>query len=101
MPVRLSSLACLVAFLLTGPTAFAQDYAPASATIEVRLPTEAELWFDGNPTTQQGDKRTFTTPRLLPGTKYVYDVVVRWREGGTDVVRREQVFVRGGDVLTV
>jgi uncharacterized protein (TIGR03000 family) len=106
MPAGRCALCCLAALLLTASACFAQRFAqPApvavSATVEVRLPDEAELWFDGSPTTQTGDRRVFTTPPLRPGLKYAYDVMVRWRDGGYDVVRRERLLVRAGEALTL
>jgi uncharacterized protein (TIGR03000 family) len=100
-----SSLLCLVALLLSASPGLAQRYTPppppASATIEVRQPADAELWFDGNATTQEGDRRIFTTPLLRPGRRYEYDVMARWRVGGQDVVQREQLVVRAGEVVTL
>jgi uncharacterized protein (TIGR03000 family) len=92
------ALVCLLALL--GGRASAQTY-PLAASVEVRLPAGAELWFDGVATPQTGERRTFTTPPLRPGLTYRYEVQVRWREGGRDVVRGEHVLVRAGEAVVV
>jgi uncharacterized protein (TIGR03000 family) len=76
--------------------------APAlTTTIEVRLPAEAALWFDGTPTAQTGGRRTFTTPPLLPGVTYTYDLSARWRRRDRDVMRGERLTVRAGEAVVV
>src|SRR5438876_2084622 len=52
---------------------------PAPATVEVRLPAAAELFFDGAPTMQRGLVRRFVTPPLEPGWGYTYKVTARWQ----------------------
>jgi len=101
-----SAFSCVAGLLLSASSGLAQSYAPpptipTSATVEVRLPADAELWFDGHPTAQQGDRRTFTAPGLRPGLTYTYDVLARWHEGGQDVVRRERLLLRAGQALTL
>ena len=59
------------------------------------------MWFDGTATTQDGDRRTFTTPPLRLGLTYAYDVMARWHDGGQDLVRRERLVVRAGQSLTL
>jgi uncharacterized protein (TIGR03000 family) len=95
----------LLLALLTAPNCRAQPYAaPAAATgatVEVKLPAEAELWFDGTLTKQTGDRRTFRTPPLSPGLTFTYDVAARWRDGGQDVVRSERLLIRAGDTAVI
>jgi len=106
----LSCLAMLVAAAVGSaqPLARNTNYygspAPApglTAAIEVRLPAEAELWFDGTPTAQTGNRRAFTTPALYPGVVYTYDVSARWRRQGRDTLRGERVTVRAGEAVVV
>jgi uncharacterized protein (TIGR03000 family) len=100
-------LACLGALLFTQavPPASAQSYARrgtvSAAVVEVRLPAAAELWFDGMATTLAGERRIFTTPPLRAGLTYSYEVQVRWREGGQDVLRSERAIVRAGEAVVV
>jgi uncharacterized protein (TIGR03000 family) len=76
--------------------------APAlTAAIEVRLPPQAELWFDGTPMAQAGDRRLFLTPPLQPGVTYTYEVSARWRQQGEEVKRYERLAVRAGESLVV
>jgi uncharacterized protein (TIGR03000 family) len=72
------------------------------ATVEVELPAGAELWFDGQATTQKGATRTFHTPALEKGLSYHYDVRARWMSGGTAVDQTQRVDVfAGGQVKVV
>jgi uncharacterized protein (TIGR03000 family) len=72
-----------------------------AAAVEVRLPDGAELWFDGVATSLAGDRRVFATPPLRQGLTYRYEVQVRWREAGQEVVRGEHVIVRAGETVVI
>jgi uncharacterized protein (TIGR03000 family) len=72
-----------------------------SATVQVELPADAKLWFDGEPTKQAGAMRTFTTPALESGHNYHYDVKARWEENGKPVERTRRVEVYAGARVTV
>ena len=52
------------------------------ATIEVTLPENAELWLDGQPTTQRGATRTFESPPLQVGNRFTYEFRARWMQDG-------------------
>jgi uncharacterized protein (TIGR03000 family) len=78
----------------------AQGYA-TTAALEVRLPADAELWFEGVLTTQTGERRLFATPPLHSGVTYSYDVVARWREDGRVVVQGQRLLVHAGESLQV
>src|SRR5262245_11779316 len=56
--------------------------ATSAATIRVRVPADAEVWFGLEKTTQTGPERTFQSPPVPPGRSYVYSVRARWVEGG-------------------
>ena len=56
-----------------------------NALIEVRVP-EAEIWFEGDKTTQTGNVRQFVTPAVPPGQTYTYDIRARWTGGDGKVV---------------
>lgn len=83
------------------PTPAPAPAPPLTAAVEVRLPGEAELWFDGTKMPQTGDRRLFTTPPLHPGVAYTYDVFARWRDEGRDVARGEHLTVRAGESLLI
>jgi uncharacterized protein (TIGR03000 family) len=65
------------------------------------MPAEAEIFFDGEPTTQKGGQRDYFTPPLKVGTIYQYEVVARWQENGKEVKRSRQVSLTGGDAVSV
>jgi uncharacterized protein (TIGR03000 family) len=94
-------LAPVVVALLASAAMAESNARPAPATVEVRLPAEAELWFDGMPTAQTGARRVFATPPLSPGTAYQYNVLARWRGGGRSVVRSQRVVIRAGETVTL
>ena len=52
------------------------------ALIDVRVPSEAQVWFDGDKTAQTGDERQFKSAPLPVGRLYHYEVRARWTEGG-------------------
>jgi len=66
------------------------------ATIEVRVPAGAEVWFNGARTRQTGTVRVFESPPLEPGTPYAYSVKARWTLGGKEMERTLQVPVSAG-----
>jgi uncharacterized protein (TIGR03000 family) len=51
------------------------------ALITVRVPADAEVWFDGDPTKQRGDVREYKTPPLPVGQLYHSEIRARWKEG--------------------
>jgi uncharacterized protein (TIGR03000 family) len=74
----------------------------ARAVIEVRVPPEAEIWFEGDKTTQTGSARTFVTPDVPPGQLFTYDVRARWTGADGKVVDLTRaVQFRAGQRLTI
>jgi uncharacterized protein (TIGR03000 family) len=71
------------------------------AVVEVEVPAGAQLWFDGQPTTQKGSQRTFHTPALEKGQSYHYDVRARWTQDGTPVDQTQRVDVYAGGQVKV
>ena len=72
-----------------------------TARVEVRLPADAQLWFDGRGTAQTGETRSFRTPRLEAGQDYVYDVRAEWDADGRPVDATRKVTVHAGDRVVV
>jgi len=72
-----------------------------SATVEVRVPAGAEVWFDDEPTRQRGEQRTFVSPPLTPGREFHYDVRARWKDGDRVVDQTRAVGVRSGQTTEV
>lgn len=71
------------------------------AFVQVLVPTGAELWFDDWRSSQQGEVRHFTSPRLAPSAKYAYRVHARWMENGRRVDETRKMVVQAGDRLIV
>jgi uncharacterized protein (TIGR03000 family) len=69
------------------------------AHIWLRVPADAEVWFEGNKTKQTGTQRYFFSPPLAGGKKYSYQVQVRWSKDGKPAERKQQIDVRAGDSL--
>jgi uncharacterized protein (TIGR03000 family) len=74
--------------------------AAALAQIDLQVPADAQVWFDGEKTTQTGSPRQFVSPPLTPGRAYTYEVRAAWKEGGREVMESRRLSVRAGDHLT-
>jgi uncharacterized protein (TIGR03000 family) len=72
-----------------------------AARIDVRVPANAEILFEGEKTTQTGSSRQFVSPPLTPGGKYTYDIQARWMENGRQINRTRHVPVGAGQVVRV
>jgi uncharacterized protein (TIGR03000 family) len=78
--------------------------ATANDAVEMilKVPSTAELWFNGTKTAAQTKAvRHFVTPALEPGQDYSYDIRVRWTENGRPVEQTRKILVRAGDRLTL
>jgi uncharacterized protein (TIGR03000 family) len=75
--------------------------ADRAAVIDVRLPAGAAILFGGQKTTSTGPERRFVSPPLVPGKEYVYEVAVRWQEGGREVTRTRSLPVHAGERLNI
>jgi uncharacterized protein (TIGR03000 family) len=83
---------------VSGSPANRPDPAGALARVMVKLPGEAELWFDDFKTTQQGTYREFIAP--IRGESE-YTLSVRWQIQGAELTRSEHVRVHPGQAVTV
>jgi uncharacterized protein (TIGR03000 family) len=72
---------------------------PVVVTIRVPSP-DAEVWFDGQRTRQEGAQRLFESPALHPG-KYSYQIRAKWRQNGKNMEETRTVQVQPGDRVTV
>jgi uncharacterized protein (TIGR03000 family) len=68
-----------------------------SATVRVKVPAGAEVWFDKEKTTQTGTDRVFQSAPLTPGKTHVCSVRAKWNEGGQAVEQFRVVGVRAGE----
>lgn len=93
------------------PSYYSEDYSgPENASseaskvayIRVRVPANAQLWFNNEKRTQKGTDRQFVTPALDPDQIYVYNVKARWtEEGGINVEKSLRVRAISGTRVTV
>jgi uncharacterized protein (TIGR03000 family) len=94
-------------FAATSPAAAEEDYAYGSAedsnvaVIRLRLPANAEVWFDGSKTSQSGSLRPFVTTPLEPGKDYSYEIRARWTQDGRAIEQTRRIIFRPGDRLTL
>jgi uncharacterized protein (TIGR03000 family) len=67
------------------------------AAIEVRVPVNAQVWFDGKQTTQKGSERYFATPPLALGKSYTYEVRATWKNSdGNPITQTREITVEPG-----
>jgi uncharacterized protein (TIGR03000 family) len=80
-----------------------QDQAPRDGTalIIVKLPADADLWFNEGATSQRGSYRTFVTPRLSNDRDSIYTIRVRWLIKDAELSRVERISVQPGLTTTV
>jgi uncharacterized protein (TIGR03000 family) len=69
--------------------------------IRVQVPPDAEVWVEGQKTTEKGPVRFFESPPLTPGRKYVYHIKARWTEDGREVEQTREVPVYAGDKFSI
>ena len=75
---------------------------PTIAMLELRVPENAEVWFDGDRTSQTGTLRHFESPTLESGRTYTYQIRARWTDAeGKPVDRTKQVKVQTGSRVGV
>jgi len=72
-----------------------------TVNITVRLPANADLWFEGTKTQSTGGVRKFQSPPLKSGRQYTYEVWARWNDNGRIVTQTRHLSVSRGDHLTV
>jgi uncharacterized protein (TIGR03000 family) len=74
---------------------------PNAVHISARVPADAEIWVEGQKTSQRGPDRFFVSPPLTPGKTYTYDIKARWKQDGRDMERERHLTVRAGENYTV
>jgi uncharacterized protein (TIGR03000 family) len=72
---------------------------PTYAHISLEVPTDAQVWFDGDPTRHTGTLRNYVSPPLTPGPTYTYTLRVRWMKDGTPVEETRRVKVHAGELV--
>jgi uncharacterized protein (TIGR03000 family) len=74
---------------------------PQPAEILLRVPADAQVWFDGEPTRLKGTSRRYYSTPLLPYKSHYYEVRVRWMKEGKAVEETQRVRVRAGDRVSL
>jgi uncharacterized protein (TIGR03000 family) len=72
-----------------------------TAFITVVVPADGQVWFNDSQTAQTGTMRSFQSPKLTPGHRYVYEVRAQWHENGQVVNQTRQVEVWAGARVNV
>ena len=75
--------------------------ADSPTRITVRLPGDADLWFNGTKMTATGPVRVFSHPPVTPGRQYSYTIRAHWIDNGTTTDQTRTVFFTPGDNLDV
>jgi uncharacterized protein (TIGR03000 family) len=79
----------------------AQGTDRTAAFINLIVPSNAEVWFEGQKMELAGKYRQFESPPLSPGRDYAYGIQARWNQNGEPVTESRRLIVRAGDRLMV
>jgi uncharacterized protein (TIGR03000 family) len=70
--------------------------------MEVRVPSDAQLWIDNQETMMRGTERMFASPPVTTGKAYTYNLKAQWKDpNGQDVTRTQTVTVQPGQITPV
>jgi uncharacterized protein (TIGR03000 family) len=83
----------------TTPSASAKP-SGTPARLTVRVPADAEVFINDQPTTTTGVARTYLSQPLLPNLTYTYTVQARWQEDGHFVTQTRDVTLSAGAQIT-
>jgi uncharacterized protein (TIGR03000 family) len=72
-----------------------------AAVVNLRVPSDARIWFDQSQTKQTGTMRSFESPPLDVGSEYSYQVRIQWKRDGKDVTETRHVTLHAGDVINL
>jgi uncharacterized protein (TIGR03000 family) len=67
-----------------------------SARILVRVPADAQVWFNDKEMSSTGPIREFVSPSLNAEKKSVYDIRARWMDNGREVTQERTIDVTPG-----
>jgi uncharacterized protein (TIGR03000 family) len=88
-------------FYYSPASANTQDQLDKRIRVEVQVPRDAEVWFDGHKTQQTGTDRQFQSPPIVPNYNYSYDIRARWLDNGSPVERTRTVSAQAGQQVRV
>ena len=67
------------------------------AHLILRVPADAELWFNGTKVTgEEGTVRKFASPPLTAGRRYTYSIRAQWQKNGQTIKATREVHVKAG-----
>jgi len=73
-----------------------------TASVEIRVPADAQVWLDNYRVNQTGPVRQLSTPPVLePGQTYHYTVRAQWNANGQPVTQEQTANVQAGQTTTV
>ena len=76
--------------------------APASTSITLRVPENAEVWIQGKKMDEKGTERRFNLPTLDPIATYDYDIRVAWTtDNGRKMSDTAHLNMRAGDQQSI
>jgi uncharacterized protein (TIGR03000 family) len=82
-------------------TSTTEASAESPARINLRVPADAKIWFDGSQTIQAGTVRIFQSPPLAVGSEYAYQIRMQWKRDGKEVTQTRQIIVHAGDEINL
>ena len=82
-------------------TSTAESPRKRSVRVNLRVPSDAKIWFDGSQTNQTGTTRSFESPPVAVGPEYAYQIRIQWKQDGKDVTQTRQIDVHAGDVINL
>jgi len=69
--------------------------------IDMRLPADAKVWFNGKEVRSSGAWRRFESPVLNEDGNYTYNLRVAWKNGARAMEQARRVIVHPGDHLAL
>jgi uncharacterized protein (TIGR03000 family) len=72
-----------------------------SAVINLRVLSDAKVWFDQSQMKQTGTMRSFESPPLDVGSEYAYHIRIQSKRDGKDITETRQVTLHAGDVINL
>jgi uncharacterized protein (TIGR03000 family) len=82
-------------------TATAESPRKRPVRVNLQVPSDARVWFDGSQTNQTGTIRSFVSPPVAAGPEYAYQMRIQWKQNGKDVTQTRQIKVHAGDVINL
>jgi uncharacterized protein (TIGR03000 family) len=82
-------------------TSIAESARKRPVLVNLRVPNDAKIWFDGGQTNQTGTIRSFQSPPVAVGPEYAYQIRIQWKQNGKHATQTRQINVRAGDVINL